>query len=154
MSADLVVVVHGIPAPQGSKRHVGAGVMVESSAKVKPWRAVVTLAAAAAATEQGWEVDPKGAVSVHAVFTLARPRSHYRAGANSHLLAKSAPSSPATRPDLDKLVRSTLDALTDAGVLADDSRVTILIAAKVYPGGALDALETPGAVLTIVAGSC
>ena len=30
--------VPGIPAPQGSKRHVGHGVMVESSARVKSWR--------------------------------------------------------------------------------------------------------------------
>ena len=29
------------PAPQGSKRHVGNGRMVESSAKVKPWREAV-----------------------------------------------------------------------------------------------------------------
>lgn len=29
--------VIGLPAPQGSKKHVGHGVMVESSKKVKPW---------------------------------------------------------------------------------------------------------------------
>ena len=33
--------VHGLPAPQGSKRHVGKGVMVESSKYVKPWREAV-----------------------------------------------------------------------------------------------------------------
>lgn len=30
--------VFGLPAPQGSKRHVGEGRMVESSKRVKPWR--------------------------------------------------------------------------------------------------------------------
>ena len=30
--------VLGLPAPQGSKRHVGEGRMVESSKRVKPWR--------------------------------------------------------------------------------------------------------------------
>jgi crossover junction endodeoxyribonuclease RusA len=37
--------VRGLPAPQGSKRHVGGGRMVESSANVKPWRADVRAAA-------------------------------------------------------------------------------------------------------------
>ena len=37
------IVVYGAPAPQGSKKFVGTtktgrGIMVESSAKVKPWR--------------------------------------------------------------------------------------------------------------------
>ena len=44
--------VVGIPAPQGSKRYVGRaggkGVLVESSARAKPWRAKVTDAAAEA----------------------------------------------------------------------------------------------------------
>lgn len=30
------IIVHGIPAPQGSKRHVGNGVLLESSKMVKP----------------------------------------------------------------------------------------------------------------------
>lgn len=35
------------PAPQGSKRHVGKGVMIESCANVKPWRELVAQAAMA-----------------------------------------------------------------------------------------------------------
>ena len=30
--------VKGVPGAQGSKRHVGRGVMLESSKKVAPWR--------------------------------------------------------------------------------------------------------------------
>lgn len=37
----------GTPAPQGSKRHVGRGIMIESSRKVRPWRAAVVAAAVA-----------------------------------------------------------------------------------------------------------
>ena len=42
--------VFGLPGPQGSKRFVGRtktgrGLMVESSAKVKPWREAVKWAA-------------------------------------------------------------------------------------------------------------
>lgn len=50
----IEITVHGLPAPQGSKRHVGRGVMVESSKNVKPWRsAVVWAAISAAGTEAG-----------------------------------------------------------------------------------------------------
>ena len=43
-------VVHGMPAPQGSKKFVGLsksgrGLLVESSKKVKPWRQDVVAAA-------------------------------------------------------------------------------------------------------------
>lgn len=37
--------VPGRPAPQGSKRHVGHGIMVESSRDLGPWRERVALAA-------------------------------------------------------------------------------------------------------------
>jgi len=37
--------VWGIAAPQGSKRHVGNGVMLESSDRVRPWRQDVRFAA-------------------------------------------------------------------------------------------------------------
>ena len=40
--------VLGTPAPQGSKRHVGGGRMVESSKLVGPWREAVKAAVAAA----------------------------------------------------------------------------------------------------------
>jgi crossover junction endodeoxyribonuclease RusA len=37
----VIIVVRGIPAPQGSKRHVGGGRMIESSRAVGPWREAV-----------------------------------------------------------------------------------------------------------------
>ena len=39
--------VYGIPRPQGSKRHVGRGIMVEASRHVGQWRNDVMSAAAA-----------------------------------------------------------------------------------------------------------
>jgi len=41
--------VLGVPAPQGSKRHVGRGVLVESSKALGPWRDAVAWAARDAA---------------------------------------------------------------------------------------------------------
>jgi Holliday junction resolvase RusA-like endonuclease len=150
MARALTVVVHGVPGPQGSKRHLGGGRLVESSAKVGPWRAVVTAAAVEAVrTSIGWDLGRLDPVEVAVVFTLTRPASHYRTGKRRAELRETAPVDPVGRPDLDKLIRSTLDALTDAGALVDDARVVELRAVKCYPGGHLDALDTPGAVITL-----
>lgn len=123
----IVIDVFGEPAPQGSKRHVGRGIMVESSAKVKPWREVVTFASAQAAAKGYRQVGPVG---VTIMFYLRRPAS--------------APKSrryPDRKPDLDKLIRSTLDALVIGGVIEDDARIIAIRAGKVYartrPTGAL-----------------
>jgi len=142
----LTLTVHGTPAPQGSKRHVGNGVMVESSKRVKPWREAVKHAALDALRvgpedEQGMAERigfPFGTapVEVSIAFALPRPRSHYRTGKNAHLLRDDAPEHVGTRPDLDKLIRSTLDALGEAGVWRDDCQVASLIAVKNYTSNA------------------
>ena len=86
----LVLRVHGLPAPQGSKRHVGHGVMVESSKKVKPWREAVKWVALEA-KEPGVVTFPTGAVRTGITFWMPRPRSHYRTGTNAHLLRTGVP---------------------------------------------------------------
>ena len=120
------VIVPGVPAPQGSKRHVGNGRMIESSKHVGPWRERVALAA--------YNECPRpipGALRVSLLFTLPRPKSHYRTGRNSHLLRETAPDHPIGKPDVDKLARAILDALT--GIWwDDDSRVVSLDAVKIY----------------------
>lgn len=147
---DLTVVVHGTPAPQGSKRHVGRGVMVESSEKVKPWRQDVKYAALDATTAiPDWTVLD-GPLAASMVFTFPRLRGHYRTGRNAHLLRDAAPSRPAVYPDLSKLVRSTEDALTGI-VWADDARVVEYVRlAKIYAGvPGDDVLDGSGAVIRI-----
>lgn len=142
----LELTVRGTPAPQGSKRHVGNGVMVESSKKVKPWRDAVRGEAAAATHGQTPLDEP---VRVSMVFTFLRPASHYGTGRNTGQVRPAAPGAPQGMPDLSKLVRSTEDALTDAGVWRDDARIVALQAAKVYAGEHPDALDSPGAVIRI-----
>lgn len=56
---------------------------------------------------------------------------------------------PSKQPDLSKLVRSTEDALTIAGVYEDDARIIDTISGKRYPGEGQDALESPGAIIRI-----
>lgn len=156
---ELAITVYGVPGPQGSKRHVGNGVMVESSKKVKPWREDVRAAAidAMALFTEPFNDDQiraafdrldKQPLTVRIIFTLPRPKGHYGTGRNTHHVKDSAPCYPAVKPDLDKLIRSTLDALGSAGVYGDDSQIVRVVAEKVYAGedGALD---RPGAHIRI-----
>lgn len=133
--------VVGIPAPQGSKRHVGNGRMVESSKKVGPWRESVK-AAALVAIDQYDALPLMGPLKVAIEFALCRPKVHYRSGKNAHLVKENAPYFQSSKPDLDKLVRSTLDALTEASVWIDDAQVVELVASKHFD-------QWHGAVITI-----
>lgn len=131
--------VYGMPGPQGSKCHVGNGRMIESSAKVKPWRvAVVWAAREAMAGPDGWAALDGPLVAVM-VFTLPKPKS----------APKTRQSWPDRKPDLSKLIRSTEDALTDAGVIADDARIVACTASKVFPAEGQHALASPGAYIEI-----
>ncbi len=122
----ICIDVLGLPAPQGSKRHVGRGILVESSTKVGPWREAVV----AAATNQGHaNLMLEGPVSVDVSFYFPRPKGHYRADGS---LRDSAPFTHSTKPDIDKVLRSTLDALVQAAVIADDSRVQEVEVRKLY----------------------
>jgi Holliday junction resolvase RusA-like endonuclease len=126
--------VYGTPAPQGSKRHVGNGRMIESSAKVAPWREAVKWAA----LNERVMMMPgplTGPLAVTIAFTLPKPAS----------APKRTVTYPAKRPDLDKLIRSTFDALGEAFVWKDDAQVVLVTATKVYPQEGANALEAPGA---------
>lgn len=126
--------VTGTPAPQGSKsykgkRKNGSAILVESSAKtLKPWRDAVQ----AAAEAHGGKLDPEEPVAVSIHFYLPRPAGHYRTGRNAGLLRDSAPDVPHRKPDVDKLVRATFDALTKAGTWGDDARAVQLHTGKFY----------------------
>ncbi|MFE4329700.1 RusA family crossover junction endodeoxyribonuclease [Streptomyces sp. NPDC056831] len=117
------VAVRGLPGPQGSKRHVGNGRMVESSAKVKPWReSVVWMAVAARQKIKGFtKLD--GPLRADMVFCFDRPKGHMGTGRNAGLVRPSAPLRPDVTPDLSKLARSTEDALTTAAVYRDDALI-------------------------------
>lgn len=157
----IVIRVFGLPAAQGSKRHVGRGIMVESSKALKPWREAVKHAALDVrqhlfdidhphGTDDGfwWALD--GPLIADMIFTFRRPKSHYRTGRNAHLLRDAAPTRPCSPPDLSKLARSTEDALTDAGIWVDDARlVQYGRLAKVWVSEDTDALDAPGAVIRV-----
>ena len=110
----VVFDVAGTPVPQGSMRSPKAGVVIHNSGeKLKSWRdSIGTLAS----------VHFKGAphtgpVSVALTFGLKPPQKHEVR--------------PIKKPDLDKLVRAVLDALTSIAY-KDDSQVVHIEAEKHY----------------------
>ena len=150
----LELTVYGRPAPQGSKRHVGGGRMIESSKFVAPWRDDVKAAAEhaiAARVRPGHDWAPlDGPLAAYMVFSLPRPAAHYGTGRNAGTLRPTAPTRPAGTPDLSKLARSTEDALTAAGLWRDDARlVEYTRLAKVYCGEDPYSLDRPGVRIII-----
>jgi crossover junction endodeoxyribonuclease RusA len=131
----LEFVVAGIPAPQGSKRAFVRGgrvSLVESCARVKPYRALVSLAASQARTEAPTRLP----VGIGIAFVFVRPKSHYTSKGE---LRAGAPSFPG-KPDVDKLCRAVLDALT--GILYhDDAQVVSLSASKRYGVASMTAIS-------------
>ena len=125
--------VDGKAAPQGSKRHVGGGRMIESSKALPGWRRHI-------ADIAGRQIDPSWPwlpitnqpVAVELWFILPRPIR--LKGSVPHL----------KRPDIDKLARAVLDGITGI-VLADDSLVTELLARKRHA----EPDETPGVHIRI-----
>lgn len=137
------IVVYGSPAPQGSKSFKGMAksgraILAESSKKVRPWRQDVKAAAEQVRTQLGLALLDEP-LRVWMTFTLPKPLS----------APKRRVVFPSKLPDLSKLVRSTEDALTDAGLWRDDARVIECAAAKRYPGEGRDALDAPGCVIEI-----
>ncbi len=147
----MIITVYGTPGPQGSKAFKGMagdhGILVEMSKKVKPWREAVKWAALDVLEKDGAPLSIErhcngafiGPVAVEMTFTLKKPKS----------APKRRRTWPDRTPDLSKLVRSTEDALTDAGIWEDDARVVSLRAYKVFPGEGMDALQSPGVVIKI-----
>lgn len=137
--AMIAVFVPGHCAVQGSIRYVGksnAGraILTSDSKKTKPWRADVR-AQLLDDCGKPRAVFASG-VHVEAEFVMPRPKSCPK---------KSTPQA-VKKPDLDKLMRALLDAVTSAGVWRDDSQVISVSAIKRL--AKLD--ETPGLHLEIM----
>ena len=110
--------------PQGSKTAYvvnGRAVLVEASKDLKKHRQITSQAIAVSATRQGWiRREAQEPVSIDIAFTIQRPKTVQR-------------DKPAVKPDLDKLIRFVLDAITQAGnVWQDDAQVCKIVAVKKY----------------------
>lgn len=128
----LITYVYGRPAPQGSKRSLGAGrPLIESSKFVKPWRADIR--DHVINEYRGPVLDEP--LCVELGFLMPRPSS----------TPKRYTPFAMKRPDIDKLTRAVLDALSSAGVWADDARVVELYATKAIA----ESDERPGVFIRV-----
>lgn len=114
--------VAGIPQPQGSARaFVPKGwkraVITSDNAKLRPWRQDVSIMAREA---MGELQIVAGAVEVACYFYFQKPKS-----------TKKSVTQKITKPDIDKLLRGVLDALTGV-VFQDDSQVVFVTCEKLF----------------------
>jgi len=119
MHIDLTV--EGVPVPQGSFRHVGNGRIISANPKLNTWRDTIATQIATQTAHRLIEAP----IRLQLVFTLPRPKS----------VPIGRRATPTTKPDLDKLTRAVMDAISlerYCQVIKDDSLVTDLHAAKRY----------------------
>lgn len=136
----MILRIYGKPAPQGSKSFYGKGRVVESSPDVAVWRQQISDAIGYQQRGQQPALFD-GPVHIDALFIMPRPRSHWRTGKHAgQLKATFEYAVPAVYPDIDKILRATLDGLTATkktlpngkqhwlrdGLLKDDGQVTQL----------------------------
>jgi Holliday junction resolvase RusA-like endonuclease len=132
METRLAFTVYCTPTPQGSKRgwvvpgKNGAkprAIVADDNSKTKPYRQSITMTVledmAQSHTERPWAAS-QVPVWLTLNFYVSKPKS-----------VKKGRFCPSVKPDLDKLIRSTMDALT--GILfADDAQVVELNCSKSY----------------------
>lgn len=129
--------VIGIPAPQGSKTRMPNGAMVDGTsatgrAKLSEWRRAV------ADSARAWLTDnPQGPLSGPVELWVSFRFPATKSDPYRHLHA--------SKPDVDKIARSTCDALVHAGLLVDDSRICDLHITKRW----CDTDQMPGATVKV-----
>lgn len=134
--------VRGIPVTQGNhnawkpKGADFARIVDANQQTLHPWREAIRSTAVDAAGPSWQPLDGPVRVLLH--FALAKPASAPKTRRTWPIGARSG--------DVDKLARAVLDALTDAGVFVDDSRVVELIVSKDYVGGAV---HSPGCLIIV-----
>lgn len=140
----ITFIVRGTPQSAGSKNgfpirrkdgSIGVA-MTDSNPNSKGWMLTV-----ADEARKHFAAPLKGPLSLHVVFGMPRPKSHYRSGKYAGLLKDAAPLHTITKPDTTKLVRCLEDALTGIA-WKDDSQVAQQQAEKIY-------VDTPQALVTI-----
>lgn len=113
--------VYGRPASKGSLRCLGRGRHIESARGLPAWMLAVQDAWREQCAEH--QPDPDVMYSVRLTFLLPWPRSYGSPPLSMHPHRR--------RPDLDKLTRGVLDALTGYAWI-DDAQVCAIVASKSY----------------------
>ena len=103
----------GVPVPQGSMKVINGHVLHSQGSALAVWRSTIALSARFAGAK-----PLEGAMGIEITFRVRRPKTVKR-------------EYPSVAPDLDKYIRSCLDALTGICYI-DDSQVVDIKAKKVY----------------------
>lgn len=96
-------------------------------------RAAVTAEIMADPPEELWPIPAPAAFAVAVVFRFARPKAHLRTGKHAGKLKAWAPYWHTSKPDIDNLLKSTLDAIGSYPrgmpplVWCDDAQVVVLL---------------------------
>lgn len=141
----LGVWVPGIPAPKGSTKSfvspkTGRVVTMSDCKRLKSWQQWVSTCVLMKIEES--QITTTGAYAVDLLFVMPRPKSHF---GQKGVVKRYKKMNAIKKPDIDKLTRAVLDALT-ACVYHDDSQVISLCANKVYQA---DASVEPGVGITV-----
>lgn len=121
----IAFTVLGVPVPQGSmvafiSKHMPyPQVKADNEKALRPWRRRIAMAARASA--KGATAAPGIPVQVRLTFRMPRPK-----------VMPKGRIAPTVTPDIDKLLRACLDALTLAGIYHDDAQVIDTHAIKLY----------------------
>jgi len=107
----------GLPKPQPRVKAFSRGghAGVYTPPKAKGWKDIIMFNAAALAGRQ-----IEGPIALKVGFTLPRPKAHKK---ENFVI---------TKPDLDNLLKSTMDALTDLAVWHDDAQIAEVHTSKKY----------------------
>ena len=127
----MTIIIHGTPKaqPRVKAYRRGSHVGVYTPNTADEWKAQVILAASA------YHQKFEGTVMLEVEFYLPRPKSH-----KNDVYCQ-------TKPDIDNLLKSTMDALSQAGVWHDDAQVAAVVMSKRYE----QANHTVGAVIRLEA---
>lgn len=105
--------MEGKPIPQGSMRAFNNHIVHNKSSELMAWRSLIAMEARKAGCQ-----PIEGAIEIHLEFIYQKPKSVKR-------------DLPTVAPDLDKQIRSVLDALTGVAYV-DDGQVVGITATKRY----------------------
>lgn len=142
----LELAVAGEPQPKGSMKAIPAKnadgtlriAMKNDNPKTKEWQDLVSFHAT---SQMRGKKPHEGAVMLSMLFRLTRPRTHWL---KSGELRSDMSEEHVDKPDVDKLVRCVLDALTGI-CYVDDCQVVTVSATKTYTGRLLG----PGMALVV-----
>lgn len=120
----ITFTVHGKPISKGSMRAMKAPsghafVIPDNKAALQQWHGAISQEAAD--TMAGRKLF-RGGIVVEVAFYFQRLKGHYGTGRNATRLKQTAPNRHAKKPDIDKLERALLDALSKV-VFVDDCQV-------------------------------